>query len=75
MKTGDVLVVRVNGSRDLAGKFISYFAPFESTEAYYDHFIRLRLDKQRVDPAYVLFIANSGLGREYIERELVTSAG
>jgi len=75
LENDDILVVRVNGSRDLAGIFISYINPSNKQEAFCDHFIRLRLDKNRILPSYACFVANSSLGRRYIEAELVTSAG
>jgi type I restriction enzyme S subunit len=72
---GDLLVVRVNGSADLAGKFIKYEQQNEDLEAYCDHFIRLRLDSTQITPEFALFTANSGIGRSYLESVLVTSAG
>lgn len=72
---GDLLVVRVNGSADLAGRFIVYEPHGEQLEAYCDHFIRLRLDRRRINPRFIRFVANSGAGRRYIESVLVTSAG
>jgi type I restriction enzyme, S subunit len=71
----DLLVVRVNGSADLAGKFIKYEQRSTNVEAYCDHFIRLRLDLTQIIPEYALFTANSGVGRSYLESVLVTSAG
>src|SRR5690606_16586388 len=41
----DILVVRVNGSVDIAGKFILH-KDNEKDKAYCDHFIRLRIDQQ-----------------------------
>ena len=75
MVEGDLLVIRVNGSRDLAGRFIEYKNPGETLEAYCDHFIRLRLDTTKILSRFASFVANSGEGRRYIELELVTSAG
>lgn len=75
LTTGDLLVVRVNGSRDLAGKFIIYESRGGEAEAYCDHFIRLRLDRQLVAPQFALFVANSGAGRHYVESVLLTTAG
>ena len=75
LTTGDLLVVRVNGSRDLAGKFINYESRGGEAEAYCDHFIRLRLDRQLIAPQFALFVANSGAGRHYVESVLLTTAG
>lgn len=75
LMSGDLLVVRVNGSADLAGRLIAYEPQGEIVEAYCDHFIRLRLDSSRATPVFIRFVANSGAGRRYIESVLVTSAG
>lgn len=70
----DILVIRVNGSVDLAGKFILY-SENKSDEAYCDHFIRLKLDTDKILPKYMLYLANFGNGREYLKNSLSTSAG
>lgn len=70
----DILVVRVNGSVDIAGKFILH-KDNEKDEAYCDHFIRLRIDQQKLLPEYLLYIANEGSGRDYLVNSLSTSAG
>ena len=70
----DILVVRVNGSVDIAGKFILH-KDNEKDEAYCDHFIRLRIDQQKLLPEYLLYIAHEGSGRDYLVNSLSTSAG
>lgn len=70
----DILVVRVNGSVDIAGKFILH-KDNDKNEAYCDHFIRLRIDLQKLLPEYLLYIANEGKGRDYLVSSLSTSAG
>lgn len=70
----DILVVRVNGSVDIAGKFILH-VDNDKDEAYCDHFIRLRINQQRLLPEYLLYIANEGKGRDYLVNSLSTSAG
>lgn len=74
LKTDDILVIRVNGSEDLAGKFIHY-TEVDKPEAFCDHLIRLRLDVDRILPAYLLYITNIGHGRNYLRNSLSTSAG
>ncbi len=69
---GDILVVRVNGSKEIAGLFTIYSG---ENEAYCDHFIRLSLDTNVVLPEYVMYIANEGEGRNYIRHKLVSNAG
>lgn len=71
---GDILIIRVNGSVDLAGRFIEYKKE-DLLEGFCDHFIRLRLDKERLLPKYLTYIANEGGGREYLQNSLSTSAG
>lgn len=70
----DILIVRVNGSVDLAGKFILYKEE-DHPEAFCDHFIKLTLDSDRVRPEFVVLIANEGEGRYYLKNSLSTSAG
>lgn len=70
----DILVVRVNGSVDIAGKFILH-KDNAKDEAYCDHFIRLRVDQKKLLPEYLLYIANEGKGRDYLVNSLSTSAG
>ena len=74
LETDDILVIRVNGSEDLAGKFIHY-TKVDNIEAFCDHLIRLRLDGNRILPAYLLYITNIGHGRSYLKNSLSTSAG
>lgn len=71
---GDILVVRVNGSVELAGRFIEYNDK-GNVEGFCDHFIRLRLDNKKILPTYLTFVANEGDGRRYLKGSLSTSAG
>lgn len=70
----DVLVIRVNGSRELAGRFILYHEE-GVIETFCDHFIRLRLDKSNILPIYLIYLTESIVGRAYMMDKLVTSAG
>jgi type I restriction enzyme S subunit len=70
---GDILIIRVNGSADLAGKFIEYKG--DSIEGFCDHFIRIRINKNKIIPKYLTFVANEGDGRYYLKANLSTSAG
>jgi type I restriction enzyme S subunit len=74
LKSGDILVIRVNGSVDLAGKFIEYQTT-KDIEGFCDHFIRIRLNHQRILSTYLKFVANEGNGREFLKSNLSTSAG
>lgn len=75
LNEGDLLIVRVNGSREIAGKFIVYKGKNDAIETYCDHFIRLKVTRDKLDPVYARYVGNSVDGRKYIEAVLVTSAG
>ena len=70
----DLLVIRVNGSVDLAGLFIHY-DEIGSEEAYCDHFIRIKVKSSKLISKFLTFITNSGEGRKYLRNSLSTSAG
>ncbi|WP_213134642.1 restriction endonuclease subunit S [Citrobacter sp. FP75] len=70
----DILVIRVNGSADLAGRFIEYKSNGD-IEGFCDHFIRLRLDSNKIMSRFLTYIANEGEGRFYLRNSLSTSAG
>lgn len=74
LNQNDILVIRVNGSVDLAGKFILYHQNSD-IEAYCDHFIRFQLDTNKILPKFLIYIANFGNGRNYLKNSLSTSAG
>lgn len=70
----DLLVIRVNGSIELAGKFILY-NQCSDVEGFCDHFIRFRVNQEKSLPKFLTFITNEGLGRRYLVDSLSTSAG
>jgi type I restriction enzyme S subunit len=70
----DLLVVRVNGSRSIVGRFITVPASSEIL-CFNDHLIRVRLDRRMFDPAYVAIIARGRSARDYIEGAAITTAG
>jgi len=74
LKDNDILVIRVNGSADLAGRFIEY-KTFGDIEGFCDHFIRLQLDSSKITSKFLTYIANYGEGRFYLRNSLSTSAG
>ncbi|MEY4767136.1 MAG: hypothetical protein RI907_3809 [Pseudomonadota bacterium] len=70
---GDMLVIRVNGSADLVGRFIVHR---ESGGALHcDHFIRLRLDRERVEPRFLKLIGDCSSTRASIRGLFVSTAG
>lgn len=74
LKKSDILVIRVNGSADLAGRFIEY-KQNDDIEGFCDHFIRLRLNSEKISSRFLTFIASEGEGRFYLRNSLSTSAG
>ena len=74
LKTGDILLVRTNGSRELVGRCAVYVEgnrPF----AFASYLIRLRVDRSIIEPQYLAFFLTSTLGRDAIARIRRTSAG
>jgi type I restriction enzyme S subunit len=71
---GDILITRVNGSVDLVGSIIRVRAR-DSTLAYCDHFIRVRLHPNTVDVDYLHAISKGALIRRQIEGKFITTAG
>jgi type I restriction enzyme S subunit len=70
---GDVLIIRVNGSADLVGRFIPCREGKRWT--YCDHFIRMRVPTAYVDQRFLCILANSRWGREHVNNNTVTTAG
>ncbi|WP_454208939.1 restriction endonuclease subunit S [Proteus sp. Marseille-Q3619] len=70
----DILIIRVNGSADIVGRFILYSG--DQHACYCDHFIRLRLPhKGVIDERYLTLIASSSLVRSKISNLFITTAG
>ncbi|WP_311748147.1 restriction endonuclease subunit S [Proteus penneri] len=70
----DILIIRVNGSADIVGRFILYNG--DQHACYCDHFIRLRLPhKGVIDERYLTLIASSSLVRSKISNLFITTAG
>ncbi|WP_272674572.1 restriction endonuclease subunit S [Providencia sp. PROV153] len=70
----DILIVRVNGSADIVGRFILYSG--DQHVCYCDHFIRLRFPhKGVIDERYLTLIASSSLVRSKINNLFITTAG
>ena len=70
---GDLLCIRVNGSKGLVGRMV----PFTSAHAwaYCDHFIRLRPAPEKADFRYLAYFLNSAPVRRILELDMVSSAG
>ncbi len=73
LQHGDLVCIRVNGSKALVGRVIQFRA--NSVWAYCDHFIRLRPNQALVDHRYLAYYFNSQTVRRHIELNMVSSAG
>jgi type I restriction enzyme S subunit len=74
LSVGDVLCIRVNGSRNLVGRLIEYTSTGEPV-AYCDHFIRLCTNSTLLHPTYLAFYSSTDSARQHIERNMVSTAG
>ncbi|MFZ4730506.1 MAG: restriction endonuclease subunit S [Pseudanabaena sp.] len=72
LQAGDILVVRVNGSKDIVGRLVLITQDLKA--AYCDHFIRLRLTSE-CNPYWLSYYGNSDEFRKYISENMVSSAG
>lgn len=73
LKNDDILIIRVNGSKDIVGRFVLYNSSRSYT--YCDHFIRLRLNTTKILPAYLVMSSNTFQTRTFIMNNMVSSAG
>jgi type I restriction enzyme S subunit len=73
LNANDILVIRVNGSADLVGRFISCQEDIDAI--YCDHFIRLRLPRHLINARYLQIASNSKTIRSRIQDLFVTTAG
>lgn len=73
LSAGDILVVRVNGSADIVGRFV--VCAQEIHGIYCDHFIRMRIRDAWFTPAFLGLLGASTLIREQIADLFVTTAG
>ncbi len=73
MAKDDVLVIRVNGSAEIVGRFI--LCDRDMDAIYCDHFIRVRFPIQALVPAYLKLLGSSNLIRHRIRDLFVSTAG
>lgn len=70
---GDILVIRVNGSADLVGKFVRCT---EKQDAIYcDHFIRMRVPASIVASSFLELVGSTRVVRDKILAMFITTAG
>ena len=69
----DMLIIRVNGSEDIVGKFILY--NLEAQFIYCDHLIRLKYNQDLILPKFLFYYAQTPVVRDYIKKNKVSTAG
>lgn len=76
LNQNDLIVIRVNGSKDLVGGIIHVTAKDEnSVWTFCDHFIRLKLDLENTLPKFYFYYLHTLEVRRYIHENMVSSAG
>lgn len=73
LEKGDVLIIRVNGSADIVGRFITCRQNMDAI--YCDHFIRMRFPIKCFSSSYLSLLGSSSLIRERISDLFVSTAG
>ena len=73
LEDGDVLIIRVNGSADLVGRFVVFRTASQAIPC--DHFIRMRILQSVVVPEYLKLVGDSELTRTAIAGLFVSTAG
>ena len=73
LRDGDLLCVRVNGSRSLTGRLV-YFRS-RKVWAYCDHFIRFHVKSEVADSKYLAHYFNTEAVRRYLGKHMVSTAG
>ena len=72
LKDNDVLMIRVNGSKDNVGKQFLFHGKLKW--AFCDHIIRITY-KTNLSPEYMVYFSKTNTYRRYIEDNMVSSAG
>ncbi|MBS7471867.1 restriction endonuclease subunit S [Pseudomonas syringae] len=73
LEAGDLLLIRVNGSAELVGRFIVCRKELHAIPC--DHFIRMRLPKDVIDSGYLKIVGDSESVRRIIAGLFVSTAG
>ncbi len=73
LRCGDILVIRVNGSADLVGRFIVCRTDMDAIHC--DHFIRMRFDPAVIWPEYLRLVGDSASVRGRVASLFVSTAG
>ncbi len=73
LRDGDILITRVNGSADIVGQF--NLVEGGPRAIYCDHFIRLRVSRQVLEPHYLALFASCDMVRKRIGDLFISTAG
>lgn len=73
LRDGDILITRVNGSADIVGQF--NLVEGEPRAIYCDHFIRLRVNRQVIEPHYLALFASCDMVRKRTGDLFISTAG
>ncbi|MDE3117451.1 MAG: restriction endonuclease subunit S [Nitrospirota bacterium] len=73
LRDGDLLCIRVNGSRSLTGRLVYFKTP--KVWAYCDHFIRFRVNPEISDSKYIAYYFQTEAVRAYLNKHMVSTAG
>lgn len=72
LKKNDVLMIRVNGSKENVGK--QFLLTTDNQWAFCDHIIRIKY-KENLLPTYMVYFSKSDTYKLYVENHMVSSAG
>ncbi|WP_063662004.1 restriction endonuclease subunit S [Aliivibrio fischeri] len=73
LEQGDVLIIRVNGSADIVGRFITCNEDYDAI--YCDHFIRMRFPIECYVSSFLSILGSSKLVRDKISDLFISTAG
>ncbi len=72
LRQSDVIMIRVNGSKDNVGK--QFLITTQKNWAFCDHIIRI-VYKETIQPKYMIYFSKSEKYRFYVKENMVSSAG
>lgn len=76
LNKGDLIIIRVNGSIDLVGRFIHVCKKNElELWAFCDHFIRVTMNADKYLPKFYFYYFQVVKARRFIHQNMVSSAG
>ena len=72
LNSGDILMIRVNGSKENVGK--QFLITNQNAWAFCDHIIRIKCSHD-IQPEYMVFFSKSKTYKQYMKSHIVSSAG